>query len=292
MATATSGIGWVVALQCEGPWAPKTLETPALAGPLRERLAALEAALPLRVQLLRRGAPDTATPPGAGASDCVVLTARVAADGSGWVRRRRVRSPEEVASWSEVELLAGPSASEERVAEPVVLVCTHGRRDRCCARHGRSVFEDLAQTEGLEVWQTSHLGGHRFAATALVLPSGVMLGRLGEVPGGHVAAALREGRIPELACYRGNVTLPEPAQAAEHALRGERGELRATAVRVEACEAAGPSAWQVRLRHGGMLRTYAVHQTRGSVLRPMSCGKEPEPTTHWRVVGVDVEPVA
>lgn len=62
--------------------------------------------------------------------------------------------------------------------DPIVLVCVHGRRDRCCAQHGRAVVDALATAMGDELWETSHLGGHRFAATAVVLPAGRVLGRL------------------------------------------------------------------------------------------------------------------
>ena len=58
-----------------------------------------------------------------------------------------------------------------------VLVCTHGRRDRCCGSLGTALAQELAGDDrplgdGVRVWRTSHTGGHRFAATAIVLPHG------------------------------------------------------------------------------------------------------------------------
>ena len=58
-----------------------------------------------------------------------------------------------------------------------VLVCTHGRRDRCCGSLGTALAQELLADpgqlgEGVRVWRTSHTGGHRFAATAVVLPQG------------------------------------------------------------------------------------------------------------------------
>ena len=72
------------------------------------------------------------------------------------------------------------------VTDPMLLVCTHGRRDRCCAVDGRALARAVLGAGERDVWECTHLGGHRFAPTALVLPTGYVYGRL-EV-GGAVAA--------------------------------------------------------------------------------------------------------
>ncbi len=59
-----------------------------------------------------------------------------------------------------------------------VLVCTHGSRDACCAAMGYPVYQVLrrrlapSMNGGMRVWQSSHLGGHRFAPNILDLPEG------------------------------------------------------------------------------------------------------------------------
>ena len=56
-----------------------------------------------------------------------------------------------------------------------VLVCSHGARDRCCGGPGtRLTIEVRAALGDLRIRRTSHLGGHRFAPTALTLPDGRM----------------------------------------------------------------------------------------------------------------------
>ena len=83
------------------------------------------------------------------------------------------------------------------------LVCTNGRRDRCCAEIGRPITAALATRWPEETWETTHLGGHRFSGTLLALPSGHTLGRLtldnsidacAEVEAGGVPLALSRGR--------------------------------------------------------------------------------------------------
>ena len=59
---------------------------------------------------------------------------------------------------------------------PLFLVCTNGKRDKCCAKFGRPVYEALQESQGDTVWQSSHIGGHRYAPTVLFLPHGVNFG--------------------------------------------------------------------------------------------------------------------
>lgn len=63
-----------------------------------------------------------------------------------------------------------------------ILVCTHGANDACCGRFGYPVYNRLrwlARGSGeLRVWRTSHIGGHRFAATLMDLPEGRCWGHL------------------------------------------------------------------------------------------------------------------
>ena len=112
---------------------------------------------------------------------------------------------------------------------PMCLVCVHGRRDRCCALHGSAVFRAV-QAHGVDVWQTSHLGGHRFAACALWLPDGLMYGRLRAEDAGAFVAARQAGEIGELSSFRGRCGYDRPTQAAEIFLRKRLGEQAAGAV--------------------------------------------------------------
>ena len=61
---------------------------------------------------------------------------------------------------------------------PVILVCTHGPHDPCCAVWGRPVGRALSQRWPELVWECSHVGGDRFAANAVVAPDGVYYGGL------------------------------------------------------------------------------------------------------------------
>lgn len=45
------------------------------------------------------------------------------------------------------------------------LVCTNGRRDRCCAKWGLPLYNEFADLVPNLAWQTTHIGDHRFAGT-------------------------------------------------------------------------------------------------------------------------------
>jgi len=109
----------------------------------------------------------------------------------------------------------------ERHRERLALVCTNGRHDQCCANRGRPVVRHLRATPWAErTWESSHVGGDRFAANVVVLPDSVYYGRM-EPPEAEVLLdELAAGRLA-LEWFRGRSTLRFAEQAVEHALRRE-----------------------------------------------------------------------
>ena len=97
--------------------------------------------------------------------------------------------------------------------DPLYLVCSHGRHDPCCGQRGRPVVASLALNRPGRVWQASHLGGCRFAPTVLVLPLGLMYGRVPHTAAGALVDATEAGEVlGEL--LRGRIGIPPAAQAA------------------------------------------------------------------------------
>ena len=106
---------------------------------------------------------------------------------------------------------------------PLLLVCTHGKHDRCCAREGRPLYQALAElAEDDWVWQVSHVGGDRFAGNVVVLPEGLYYGRVGPGEAWSVLDEYLARRIA-LAHYRGRSSYSFAVQAAERAVREEAG---------------------------------------------------------------------
>jgi hypothetical protein len=111
--------------------------------------------------------------------------------------------------------LAGDDAAPP-LERPLVLVCTDGKHDLCCGKLGRGLVAALRADGRVDVAEVSHLGGHRLAANALVLPTGELYGRVGADDAERLADAARHGRV-YLPRYRGRSGLGELAQLAEAA---------------------------------------------------------------------------
>lgn len=91
----------------------------------------------------------------------------------------------------------------ELVESNTYFVCTHGTRDRCCAKYGHRTWAVLSELSHGRAWQCSHLGGHRFAPNVLVLPQARLYGRVhaesvasffGVIEDQEIATAFLRGR--------------------------------------------------------------------------------------------------
>ncbi|GGX54959.1 sucrase ferredoxin [Saccharospirillum salsuginis] len=105
------------------------------------------------------------------------------------------------------------------VRHKVVLCCTHGVKDKCCAKFGNASFKalDAAATGydgAFEIWQSTHLGGCRLASAALVFPD---MHKYGRIDAEHVEGLLASeyDNHPYLPCYRGDGALPPAQQIAD-----------------------------------------------------------------------------
>jgi hypothetical protein len=108
--------------------------------------------------------------------------------------------------------------------EKIFIICTNGEHDTCCGKFGMPVYLDIAESKyGSRTWETTHIGGHRFASTFVCLPHGLVYGRLRD---GKVAEDLmkqyEDGKV-HLPCYRGRSCHTNETQAAEYYLRKETG---------------------------------------------------------------------
>ena len=115
------------------------------------------------------------------------------------------------------EMLRAERTAGHLQTEPIYAVCTHKERDRACGKYGWSVYQALHDHAAGRVWQSTHLGGHRFAGTLLALPSGALYGHLDPDDVPALAQAEENGRLflPRL---RGRVCYRKPEQAAAIAL--------------------------------------------------------------------------
>jgi (2Fe-2S) ferredoxin len=123
--------------------------------------------------------------------------------------------------------------------EPLILVCTHGIHDVCCALRGRPVASALASRWPELVWECTHIGGDRFAPNVVLLPDGFYYGNLDPdyavtTVEAHLAGSVLTDRL------RGMARFLPPVQAAVIAAYERYGPLGVTDVTVRATEHFGP----------------------------------------------------
>jgi hypothetical protein len=188
-----------------------------------------------------------------------------------------VAGPAELAA---LPLPTGGPLPGETVTAPVLMVCTHGRRDRCCAVDGRALALAVGAGAigGCDVWECSHLGGHRFAPTALVLPTGYLYGRLDVSTAVSARKAAGLGEM-EAALCRGRSTWSPAGQVAELAVRAATGLRDADALTV-----VDGAPVTVRARDGRVW-TVDVEPDDGPT-RPPSCGADAVPARVLRATNV------
>jgi hypothetical protein len=149
----------------------------------------------------------------------------------------------------------------ELTREPLFLVCTHGKRDKCCAKFGNPLYKSLRATGGAAaVWQSSHVGGDRFAANMVCFPHGIFYARVTEGAGERVAAEYARGRIV-LENFRGRACFAHPVQAAEYFVRAEAGLVGLDDLRLAGRERAGALTWKVRFAATGGGKVYEATVT-------------------------------
>ena len=210
VATAPPARRWLLVEQ-PGPWGRDALLESRFDRRVASRLAARARELGMRIQLVRR------------AGD------RLSDSGQRWAVADTTPGVETV-RWStrrsDAELLQLPwdGSVGTPTSAPTYLVCTHGAHDVCCAVRGRPLARALpVDGEPADVWETSHLGGDRFAANVVVLPWGLVYGQVPPDGGGLVTASAA-GQVV-LPLLRGRAGLVPAAQAAQHAARQELGLL-------------------------------------------------------------------
>ena len=216
--TATMVRGFLL-VEHAGPWGEVALRDARLPQGTGSWLRRQVAETRVRVLLVRR---PRARPGG---------PVRVFAVRTGsWCETAVLDRIEDVESLDVTALADDRSLGLEPWPEPLVLVCTHGRHDACCAERGRPLAAALASARPEAVWECSHLGGDRFAGNVLVLPDGLGFGWVPPERASALLDALSRGLL-DLDLMRGRATLPMASQYAEIELRRDLDERRADAVR-------------------------------------------------------------
>jgi len=248
-ATASRIEHWLL-VEYRGLWAPHPLAGSTLPAEVKSHLTEQLARLP-RSRLLFIRRPDRRRRRG-----LACFHAHTRERGSS-LSLLELESHEELL---DVDVTAAPGRPLDH---PLFLVCTHGKRDRCCARYGRPLYDALCEVaEDDRVWQTTHVGGDRFAGNLVCLPEGLYFGRVGPGDAWQVLEELLARRI-HLDRYRGRSCYPFPVQAAERAVREATGRTGVGDLRLSGVERSGDASWRVAFAVDGEVRETEVREELG-----------------------------
>lgn len=182
------------------------------------------------------------------------------------------------------------SYSSHKAKTQLLLVCTHGKRDRCCAKFGFPIYKQLVQlapSSQFTVWQTTHLGGHRFAPTMVCLPHGLCYGRLRDEDLPLLLLAQNQGKIFNLANYRGRTCYSSSVQAAEYFVRAKtKNMVIEDLYYLDSKEITASQNQSIErisfVDKAGLQTSVDLIQEQMANLRPTSCDDKPVPIYFYR----------
>jgi hypothetical protein len=275
--TASTVRSWLL-LEDPGPWGRDALRDARLPERVGLELQRRCRAGDVRPLLIRRASSN------ASAADGLACFAIRSGPEPPWIERIRLARVTDTLDLDLPALGRGLRPGFEPVDGPLFLVCTHGRRDVCCAERGRPVAQALATAVPDATWESSHVGGDRFAGNLVAFPHGLYLGRVRPDEAAEVARAYAEGRV-SLRHLRGRSCYPMPVQAAEHALRTHEGFDRVDDVGLERSERRrGVSTSTFRTPMGRFSVSVAIDESAPSFLTCHSHVAEPAPA--YRTIAI------
>lgn len=236
--TATRVDVWLL-LEHNGPWGAEALAESNIPQPVKDRIDHWLAAIPnARTQLIRRQSGPTPTPK--------AFYIAISREANAALYKFQLTEYDDLLSMDVPAIAAGDAAYQQyRSDDLVFLVCTNGRRDKCCGKFGAPIYEAMSQFAIDSVWQTTHLAGHRFAPTAVFLPHGIAYGRIDAGDVELLVSEYRDLRI-YLPKYRGRSCYDEVVQAAEYYLRVQQQAPEIDLFRFIDARQSGPDRWAVR----------------------------------------------
>lgn len=207
--TASTITNWFL-VEHPGPWGEEALRHARLPAGLGDVLRRRERELKIRVLLIRRpGRRTTAR------RSCFAIHT---GPDRAWMEHAELQDVRDVATLDLEALGRGGSVGLTPVKGPLFAVCTHGRRDPCCAERGRPLASAISGAFPEQTWESTHIGGDRFAGNMIAFPHGFYFGRVDPDAGVDVASGYAGGTI-DLAHLRGRSCRPTDVQAAEQLLR-------------------------------------------------------------------------
>ena len=190
------------------------------------------------------------------------------------------------------EIIEHPDSFSAQISsEAIFLICSNGLRDKCCARNGAPIFQQLKNEIGPQLWQSTHHGGHRFSANMLYMPNGLSFGQIDLGNPLESIRMLMNGEIP-LIHYRGNSTFPKIVQAGESLLLHEIGIEHSFNLTFQDASESRNGLWlQTFSRNDGQIQySIEIKRTETDKMIYASCiGEKQVPVVNYELISINKE---
>ncbi|HET9032832.1 MAG TPA: sucrase ferredoxin [Dokdonella sp.] len=211
LATASVVQRWIL-IERDGPWGANALQKNRFDPDVQLKIRELGQSTGARLLLIRRHGKRPQTG--------VRVMCSYTSQTQKWLEEFHLDSIDELFDLDLSPLKRGASVGGKMVSENQFFVCTHGKHDPCCAKYGMPVAIALDREWPERTWETSHIGGDRFAGNVLVLPLGIYYGRVQPSEAVTLMQQLDRGQL-SLDHYRGQSAFAFRVQAAEWWARKE-----------------------------------------------------------------------
>ncbi|MGB9178113.1 MAG: sucrase ferredoxin [Pyrinomonadaceae bacterium] len=235
--TASTGEVWLL-LEYAQAWGTRAFQESNLSRPLKIHLNRMLKTIPRsRLLLIKQDRQP---------QDQLTLFIVRSLESDTSITKLKLENYEQLLSLTVEQIAAGNyGAGAETLSDSLYLVCTHGKRDKCCAKFGYALYKSLRAVAGTRVWQSSHVGGDRFAANLICFPHGLFYAHVTEESGQQLVNEYEEGRL-SLDNYRGRACYPSPIQAAEFFVRSQSGLMGVGDLRFLDYHSIRERNWRVR----------------------------------------------
>jgi len=182
-----------------------------------------------------------------------------------------------------VPQIKGNSMTE---VDELYAVCTNGKHDVCCSTYGIPVYNALVHhADEDNVWQVTHIGGHRMTGTMIAFPQGIYYGHLDAVDAEEIATNHRAGYLLNHK-YRGcsaygehalDVKTHQAVGAAEHYIRESAKKYAISDLTLQLVEYTDDMQWRVEFTDTKNIAHSVQVTTTMSEPRQASCNEPPKP---------------
>ncbi|MGE6221072.1 sucrase ferredoxin [Nubsella zeaxanthinifaciens] len=252
-------------IECDEPWEENALASSSIPSKIKTKLIEFNSKAENRLLLIKKGNSNLK------ADKSLTLISAKLTGTFFHVKEMHINSYQDLIKLDLYDL-----PIDSKIIKHYIFICTNGKKDKCCSKFGYSSFKNFESNnceDKVDIWQCSHLGGDRFAATCLVLPQGAYYGRIQDCnPKSFIDNLLDEKLILEN--LRGRSIYDGYIQAAEYFIRKKNNITKLDALTFSGATNLTETSMLVRFNNGTVLEEIAIEKYKVDYKMAMTCNAQ------------------